>query len=74
MHCSFSLGMVLLNKIDQSVVYMNEVHMCDALGTIHKQRRLLGGGRGVAKMGFWGDFQGLTEATGGGRGVKNCEN
>ena len=25
-------------------------------------------------MGIWGDFQGLTEATGGGRGVKNGEN
>ena len=25
-------------------------------------------------MGIWGDFQGLTEATGGGRGVKKCEN
>ena len=25
-------------------------------------------------MGFWGDFQGLTEATGGGRGVKKFEN
>ena len=43
-------------------------------GTIHKQRRLLGGGRGVAKMGIWGDFQGLTEATRGGRGVKKREN
>ena len=25
-------------------------------------------------MGIWGDFQGLTEATGGGRGVKKREN
>ena len=25
-------------------------------------------------MGFWGDFQGLNEATGGGRGVKKFEN
>ena len=25
-------------------------------------------------MGIWGDFQGLTEATGGGRGVKKFEN
>ena len=24
-------------------------------------------------MGFWGDFQGLTEATGGGRGSKNAK-
>ena len=24
-------------------------------------------------MGIWGDFQGLTEATGGGRGVKNAK-
>ena len=32
------------------------------------------GGRGVAKKGFWGDFQGLTEAPGGGRGVKIREN
>ena len=24
-------------------------------------------------MGFWGDFQGLTEATGGGRGVKKSK-
>ena len=44
------------------------------LGTVHKRRRLSGGGRGVAKIGFWGDFQGLTEATGGGRGVKIREN
>ena len=44
------------------------------LGTIHKRRRPLGGGRVVAKMGFWGDFQGLTEVTGGGGGVKICKN
>ena len=28
----------------------------------------------MAKMGIWGDFQGLNEATGGGRGVKNRKN
>ena len=27
----------------------------------------------VGKMGFWGDFQGLIEATGGGRGAKNAK-
>ena len=43
-------------------------------GTIHKRRRLKGRGRGVAKMAIWGDFQGLTEATGGGRGVTNHQN
>ena len=32
-----------------------------------------GEGRGIAKMGIWGDFQGLTEATGGGRGAKNAK-
>ena len=42
-----------------------------ALGTIHKRRLLLGGGRGVQEMTFWGDFQGLTEKTGGGRVVQN---
>ena len=31
-------------------------------------------GEGVAKMGFWGNFQGLTEATGGGWLVKKREN
>ena len=41
------------------------------LGTIHKRRLLRGGGRGVQKMAFWGDFQGLIGETGGGRVVKN---
>ena len=33
-----------------------------------------GEGGGVAKMGIWGNFQGLTEATGEGKGVKKREN
>ena len=38
------------------------------LGTIHKWRHPRGGGRGVQKMAIWGDFQGLTRVTRGGRG------
>ena len=43
------------------------------LGTIHKRRLLRGGGRGVAKLEFWGDFQGVFGETRGGRVVKNHE-
>ena len=50
----------------------------NSLAGIVKNNFLMSGearGRGgVAKMGIWGDFQGLTEATGGGRGVKKFEN
>ena len=28
---------------------------------------------GFGVLGFWGDFQGLTEATGGGRGSENAK-
>ena len=44
----------------------------DSLGTIHKKTSLRGR-EGIVKMGLLGDFQGLTEATGRGRGVINCE-
>ena len=44
------------------------------LGTIHKRRLLLGGGRGVRKIENRGDFQGLDGETGGGRGSKILKN
>ena len=52
------------------------IHYCTgmfSLGTIHKRRLLRGGGRGVAKLEFWGDFQGVFGETRGGRVVKNHE-
>ena len=42
-------------------------------GTIHKRHLLRGGGRGVAKLEFWGDFQGVFGEIRGGRVVKNHE-
>ena len=64
-----------MNKVAKVVVFLAaRMNPLLTLGTIHKRRRLQGGGRRVAKMGIWGDFQGLTEVAGGGRVVRKCKN